>query len=206
MCVQYVPTVHTYVPAFFVFPRKNFKFQMLNGAPPGSKGAAHIIGWMMGTNFLEFLKHVTDTLHCNEENKILLILDNHESRTDVRVLKYCRFNGIVLLTLPTHCSHKLQPLDVTCYAPFKTYYNKAMDEWMLNHPGVSIDIYNVSEIVGKSYGAAFTPNNIIKGFKHTGIFPLNSAVFQESDFLCSFVTDRGPSVDPITNEPKEIVR
>lgn len=50
----------TYVPPFFIFPRKNLKPHMLNGAPPGSKGAAHPSGWMTGTNFVEYLKHITD--------------------------------------------------------------------------------------------------------------------------------------------------
>ncbi|KAK9717064.1 hypothetical protein QE152_g24360 [Popillia japonica] len=43
----------TYVPPFFIFPRKNLKPHMLNGAPPGSKGAAHPSGWMTGTNFVK---------------------------------------------------------------------------------------------------------------------------------------------------------
>lgn len=64
----------TYVPPFLIFPRKKFKTHMLNGAPPGSKGAAHSTGWMTGTNFLEYLKHLTNTLNCTTDKKILLIL------------------------------------------------------------------------------------------------------------------------------------
>lgn len=192
----------TYVPPFFIFPRKNFKLHMLNGAPPGSNGAANPSGWMTGTNFLEYLKHVADAVHCNTDNKILIILDNHESHMDVRVLQYCKINGIVLVTLPPHCSHKLQPLDVTCFGPFKGYYNKAMDEWLLNHPGIPVTLYNIADIVGKSFATAFTPSNIIKGFQHTGICPFNSEIFQESDYLCSFVTNRTePDAENNTNGP-----
>lgn len=73
---------------------------------------------MTAENFKVFMQHFVDVITCNQENKVLLILDNHESYT---VLKYCKENGVQLLTLPPHCSHRLQPLDVTCFGPFKTY-------------------------------------------------------------------------------------
>lgn len=176
---------------------------MLHSAPLGSKGAAHASGWMTGTNFLEYLKHLTDTLHCSSDNKVLLILDNHDSHTDVRVLQYCKQNGIVLITLPPHCSHKLQPLDVTCFGPFKNFYNRAMDEWMLNHPGVPVTLYNIAETVGTSFGITLTPKNIIKGFQITGICPLNSELFQDADYLSSFVTDREQSIAEDVNNALE---
>lgn len=121
---------------------------------------------------------------------MLLILDNHESHCDYNVLEYCKRNGVELLTLPPHCGHRLQPLDVTCFGPFKTYYNNAMDQWLINHPGVPINIYNIAEIVGISYHQAFTPSNILKEFQRTGIIPYNPTIFDDSDLLSSYVSDR----------------
>lgn len=71
--------------------------------------------------------------------------------------------------ISSHCSHKLQPLDVSCYGPFKTYYNKSVDQWMLNNPGVPLNMYNISEILVMSFPSAFTPSNNIKGFERAGI-------------------------------------
>ena len=42
---------------------------------------------------------------------------------------------------------------------------------------------------------AFTPSNIINGFKVCGLYPLNPDIFSEEDFLPSSVTDR-----PLTSE------
>jgi hypothetical protein len=117
-------------------------------------------------------------------------LDNHESHYDVRVLNLCKQNGITLLTLPPHCSHKLQPLDVSCFFPFKAFYNTAIDDWMLNHPGKPLNIYDIARMVGIAFPKAFTPTNIIKGFEKTGISPLNSQIFADSDYMCSSVIDR----------------
>lgn len=35
-----------------------------------------------------------------------------------------------------------------------------------------------------------TPENIIDGFKSTGIYPFNKNIFTDADFLPSSVTDR----------------
>lgn len=54
---------------------------------------------------------------------------------------------------------------------------------------------------------AFTPANIISGFKKAGIWPYDENVFTEADFLCSYVTD-GPheneEVDRSTNIDKTL--
>jgi hypothetical protein len=47
----------TFVPPFFIFPRKNFKEIMISGAPQGSNGAAHPSGWMTGVNFVHYIQH-----------------------------------------------------------------------------------------------------------------------------------------------------
>lgn len=186
-----------YIPPFFVFPRKNFKPHMIHGAPPGSKGTAYPSGWMTAENFLKFTEHLVEISRCSVDNKILLILDNHESHCDIRVLNYCKQNGVVLLTLPPHCSHKLQPLDVACFGPFKAYYNRAMDDWLLNHPGTPLTIYNIAELTGSAFPQALVPCNIIKGFQRTGISPYNPGVFTDVDYLSSYVTDR-----PYTEDDK----
>lgn len=80
--------------AFFYFPQKK-PHNRLNGAPPDAKAAAHPSGWMTGTNFLQYLKLQAYILV--KIKKLLLILDNHECHTDVRVLQYCKDNEIILL-------------------------------------------------------------------------------------------------------------
>ncbi|KAF2886681.1 hypothetical protein ILUMI_19492, partial [Ignelater luminosus] len=84
----------------------------------------------------------------------------------------------------------MQPLDLSCFGPFKGYYNKAADEWMLNHPSTPMSIYDIASVTGQAFSLAFTPTNIIKGFEESGIYPYNSEVFQDSDFFSSYLSDR----------------
>lgn len=179
------------IPPYFVFPRVKTNPAFLFGAPEGSDAAAHISGWMTEETFLAFLKHFVKYTRCSQESKILLLLDNHESHLSLAAVNFARSNGIVILTFPPHCSHRLQPLDVSVYGPFKNLYNqKCTHRLTIEKPGVPLTIYNVAELVGKAFSQSFTPANIISGFKNTGIWPYNENIFTEADFLCSYVTDR----------------
>ena len=121
---------------------------------------------------------------------MLLILDNHDTHISIETVDLAKNNGVVMLTLPPHCSHKLQPLDRSVYGPFKAFYNQTANAFMINHPGQPITIHNISQLIGLAYPLAFTPNNISAGFSVSGIYPFNPDVFSEEDFLSSYVTDR----------------
>nr|XP_023020648.1 uncharacterized protein LOC111509188 [Leptinotarsa decemlineata] len=59
--------------------------------------------------------------------------------------------GVVIVTFPPHTSHRLQPLDLSVYFPFKAYYNQAVQSWLINNAGKRVDIYSVAECVGQAY-------------------------------------------------------
>lgn len=187
------------VPPLYIFPRVFYKDFMIKGAPPGSVGSAHPSGWSNKIIFLEYLRHFIKHVNCSSNNKVLIILDNHESHVNIEAINLAKQNGIVLLTLPPHTSHKLQPLDRSVFGPYKTYYNTACADWMRCHPGKPISIYDVAEISGIAYPLAFTPLNIQSGFRVSGIWPVNENVFQEHEFMGSSVTDR-PYDDPTTSQ------
>ena len=89
----------------------------------------------------------------------------------------------------------MQPLDVSVYGPFKTYYNKAMDSWMRTHPGQTASIYAIPEIVHETFLSVMTPRNIVSGFRSTDIFPFNRDIFPQE--APSMVTDR-PNPDRLS--------
>lgn len=180
------------VPPLFVFPRVHFKQNMLKGAPLGSVGAANPSGWSNEEIFLLFIEHFIKHAQPSEENSHILILDNHESHYSPRVIARAKQVRLVIVTLPPHTSHKMQPLDRTVFGPFKAFYNKAMNDWMNspNNAGRPVTLYDVAELAGVAYELSFTLRNITSGFKATGIVPLNSNIFDESDFIASSVTDR----------------
>ncbi|XP_072392504.1 uncharacterized protein [Diabrotica undecimpunctata] len=138
---------------------------MLHGTPPGSIGGTNPSGWSNEKLFLHYLQHFIAHVKPREQEKVLLILGNHESHIAVSVIDLAKENNIVLLTLPPHTSHRTQRLDWTVFGPYKTYYNTIANEWMMTHPGRLISLYDVAEHVCKTFAKVFTPANIVKGFE-----------------------------------------
>lgn len=99
-----------------------------------------------------------------------------------------------MLTFPPHTSHRLQPLDRTIFGSFKLHYNRAVNDLMSSNPEKPLSIYEVAEMVGRSFPLSFTCKNIMSRFAATGIFPLNADIFTYVDFLSSYATDR-PNID-----------
>ncbi|CAM1295476.1 Uncharacterised protein r2_g465 [Pycnogonum litorale] len=196
------------LPPMFIFPRKNFRDHFINGGPPGCIGKPNQSGWINEQLFIEYLQHIIRNTRCTKERKILLILDNHESHVSVAAIDLAKDNGIVMLTIPPHTSHRLQPLDRCVYGPFKSTYCRAMDAWMRNHPGRTITIYDIPNLVKEAQLQAMTPRNILSGFEKTGIFPYNRDLFTEEDFAPAQLTDRAlpaiPEIEtPLVPEPVE---
>nr|CAI5825314.1 unnamed protein product [Callosobruchus analis] len=125
----------------------------------------------------QFKNHVRPS----KENMVLLLLDNYALHTEVKNINFCKENGIILLTFPPHCTHKLQPMDRAIFGPFKKAVNTTCDNWMRSHPGKVMTIYDIP---------AITVKNVTAGFQATGIWPLNTKIFGDEEFLPSQVTNR----------------
>lgn len=113
------------VPPFIIFPFVHFKQHMIKGAPYGTVGFANPSGWINAELFIEWLKHFITFSKASKTSPALLIMDNHEAHISIRAVKLAKDSGVLLLTLPPHTSHRLQPLDKTVYGPLKHYYNDA---------------------------------------------------------------------------------
>ena len=121
---------------------------------------------------------------------LLLILDNCSSHVDLSVIDFAKEHHITLLSFPPHCSHRLQPLDVSVFGPLKTYKNQKMDSWMRENPGRSMSIHVIPSIVSYAYPLAFTPSNIVAGFRKIGIYPFDLNAITPDEYLQNYATFR----------------
>ena len=61
---------------------------------------------------LEFFKHFAKHTRFFPNNRVRLIIDNHNSHVTLDAVNFARDRGIDILTLHPHTSDKLQPSDV----------------------------------------------------------------------------------------------
>jgi hypothetical protein len=80
---------------------------------------------------------------CSKSNPVLLFLDNHSSHLDYQAVSVAKENGIILLTFPPHCSHALQPLDVSVFGPFKRACKKSQNYWLNRNPDQRISVKEI---------------------------------------------------------------
>ncbi|KAJ8959025.1 hypothetical protein NQ318_022279 [Aromia moschata] len=186
-----------FIPPAFIYPRKRPKGELLEEGPIGSVCMVSDSGYINTNLFSQWLYHFKDYSHPIKEYPILLIIDNHSSHINLEATNYARDHGIVILTLPPHSSHKIQPLDRSFFSPLKTKYAIECDKWMTQHPGRGITQYQVARLFNIAYKQVATMSNAESGFKVSGIFPFDDDLFDESDFAPASVTDQ------ILNYPDE---
>lgn len=110
--------------------------------PTATLGLANPCGWMNSVLFMPAMKECIH--HSRRASPTLLILDNHKSHLFAVTLNLAKDNGVIIVTLLPHCSNKLQSSDVSIFVLFKTYYNSAINSWMMRNSEIPVSIYQVA--------------------------------------------------------------
>ena len=187
-----------YVPPFMIFPRKRMIDVLMKGSAPGSVGVASPNGWTSGDLFIDWLAHFVREVKCSKSDPCILILDGHQSHKTLQAIDMARDNGITIITLPPHCTHKMQPLDRTFFKSLKSRYNATCDDWMRSNAGKRISFFDMAELFGKAYMQTADVAKAVSGFSVCGIWPINSTIFSDEDFCAAELTDEPQPVNDVT--------
>ena len=160
------------------------------GLPPGGWAETHSTGWMTTELFLVWFKKFVAFSKASKDFPVLLVLDGHSTHTkNLDVIDYARDNGVSLLCLPPHCSHRIQPLDVSFMKPLSLHYSDEVRKWLRSNPGKVVTLFQISMLFGSAFIQSASMLTATKGFEKTGIWPPNPSVFTDSDFLPADATD-----------------
>lgn len=187
------------IPPFYLFPRQKMSPSYLEHASKETVGYANGSGWMEQNEFVKFIHHYIQYSHSSKDSPTLLLLDNHSSHLSVEAIDLAVDNGITILSFPPHCSHRLQPLDVSVFKPVKGAYNAQHNAWMRENRGRILEIMHIPMLVRTALLKGATAENIVAGFKATGISPYNPGVFNDTDFISL-------GVDEENEEPASVER
>lgn len=172
-----------YIPPMFIFKRQRMTPLLQKGGPQQAIYCCSKSGWITEDLFVTWLQHFQKITKCSMSDPVLLILDNHSSHASLQAYEFCKFNGIHMLSLPPHTSHRIQPLDVVFYGPLKKAINREIDLHMKTRQYERVTQYDLAAIFKAAYGRVASVEKAEKGFQCTGIYPFNPNVFSEEDFV-----------------------
>jgi hypothetical protein len=113
-----------------MFSRESVSIRIIEA---GATMSMQPLVWMTGYLFSAWISHFIECLQSRggicKKNMHFLILDGHSSHVTLDVVQEARALGLDLLTLPSHTSHVLKPLDVSVFKPFKTFFKEYRDLW-----------------------------------------------------------------------------
>lgn len=185
-----------YVPPMFIFPRQRMSSNLAKGGPPNSIYHCSHNGWINEDLFVTWLRHFISHVKPTKEQPVLLIMDNHKTHTTLAAYNLCKENGIHVVTLPPHSSHRLQPLDITFFSSLKAGFNKECENFLRSHHHAKITPYDIATIFNNAYIRVANIGKGVSGFESAGIFPLNPEKFTEEDFAVeSEVEQRLPVIE-----------
>lgn len=172
-----------FLPPFAIFKGKNKKDDYLDGMPAGSAIAMSQKSAYVNANiFKDWLEN--HFIPRKPAGTVLLILDGHTSHTNsVEVLEFCEANNVVLLCLPSHTTHYLQPLDRSFFKSLKSNYYSACNNFLKANPARKITRQQFGQLLGSSWSKSATVQNGSAGFRATGIAPFNPEIIPDYAYL-----------------------
>jgi hypothetical protein len=140
-------------------------------------------GWSNDAYGLAWLNKVFDphTRSKAKRSRRLLIVDGHSSHVNMDFLDRCDRLKILVLILPPHSTHKLQPLDCGNFLPLATYYSQGITAVLTNSEGeTSMTKRMFFGIFKSAFVKAFSEENIRSAWLKTGLWPYNPDLVLDS--------------------------
>lgn len=186
-----VSATGVYLPPMFIYARQRHSPPLEYDGPRGAIYRCSKNGWINEDLFVDWLRHFAEFTKPSQNEPILLILDNHSSHISLRTYEFCKKNNIIMLSLPPHGSHRMQPLDVSIYGPLKAAYKQECNILMKTEMGMKITQNHIASLFRKAYQKVATIPKAEAGFAATGIYPLNPEVFTDEDFVAAEILGSG---------------
>lgn len=159
------------IPPFVIFGGKILISDWYPGMPRDWVITVSPNGWTSNELAIKWLKHFDAHTKARTQGVYrLLIIDGHESHNSHEFHKYCEEQKIIVLCMPPHSSHLLQPLDVGCFSPLKRAYSDEINSWAR---------YSVEQVKKTTFLPAFKTafdkaiirENILASFRGAGLVP-----------------------------------
>ena len=120
---------------------------------------------------------------------IMLVYDGYSAHIQFDTLYRLQQNRVVVVALPSHTSHRLQPLDVEVFGPFKSKLSSLVRTASMHTK--KINVFAAAACITEAYGHAFTSHNIMNAFEKTGVWHRDTNGPNPQPLLSLFSNRRG---------------
>ncbi len=166
------------LPSYIIFKaayQQDSWFEKLNNS--SSKIATSSKGWTDNELGLLWLKQhfEVETAKRQRGEYRMLLLDGHESHCTLEFIEFAVEKKIILLVLPPHTTHLLQPLDVAIFQPLSKYYSVELETHIREkHYWLEKDDFIVYYQTARE--KTLQERNILSAWRTTGLVPCNPQV------------------------------
>lgn len=130
-------------------------------------------GWTSDRLGLAWLRLFDKQTKHKGSRRRLLIVDGHSSHINWGIIQLADALRILILILPPHTTHRLQPLDVGLFSPLSQAYSTRLTAYTHGGLGwVTMTKRMFWPLFKGAWEASFTEKNVKKAFEKTGIWPL----------------------------------
>jgi DDE superfamily endonuclease len=127
-------------------------------------------GWSSDELGLTWLRLFDRHTKQKSSRRRLLIVDGHSSHINWALISLADALRILILVLPPHTTHRLQPLDVGLFSPLSQAYSARLNAYTHGGLGwVTMTKRMFWPLFRDAWQASFTEKNVKKAFEKTGI-------------------------------------
>ena len=131
-------------------------------------------GWTSDETGSKWLQELFDTRTAVKarRNWRLLFVDGHGSHVTTGFSQKALEKKILVVIYPPHTTHRLQPLDVGCFAPLAAYYSQSLETFSNSSEGLTkMSQKDFFGVFWPAWQRAFTEANIKSSWKKTDLVP-----------------------------------
>ena len=166
---------------YVVYKAKTTNPSWMEGGPHGCMFSVSNSGWMESAQFSEWFiqMFLPATKLLRLTAPVVLLLNGHGSHVTLELVTEAAKQNTIIICLPPHTTHILQPLDVSVFKSVKHVWVQLLKEFKSEKFEAVVSKRSFPSLLSQLWKESFFPEHLVSGFHATGIHPLNRSIIRE---------------------------
>ena len=171
-----------FIEPLVIYKGKHLKESWMHGGPSQTQYTVTDNGWMTELAFENWFKETFIPFVKDRKKPLILLYDGYIQRLSYSTIMIANAEKIIILCLPPHTGHALQPLYVGIFQQLNEVWRQIVLRFFQREQVNTVTKSEFPTLLKDLWGHVFS-DNLIGGFKKTGLWPVDlSAVKTEKYF------------------------